>query len=245
MSDGGPKSKKEREKTKPVEQQEHATEGHEVQERSRRLKDYLRGQELETGRTERCAGSRAEATDAKIRQFRDRSRGIERHPTIRMPEHVDPMLRGRLGEARLDSGLPQIDSGYLLAKHPDTGEITATGLSKLPQGGFELTGNFVHRSGNHVEMRPRYPETDSAIESAWRRRENKPLVDIWGGALKMDPRQREREKKTNKLLNNWYETYLASGMTLSKAHEKVADDALNILKVTLAPLAGMSVSFHL
>ncbi len=247
MNDRGPKTlqEQEKEKTKPQERRERAAEAREARETSKGVKDYLKSQEREAGRMDDAGAERPVATDAQVRQFKDRSRKIERHRTDNLPETMDPTLRARLREERLDDGRPRVDSGYVLTKHPDTGEITASGLSKLPQGSFELNGNFGHRSGNRVEMRPRYPETDTAIENAWRRRENKPLVDHYGRAVEMDPRQREREKKMNKLLKRWYETYLSSGLTLSEAHRNVSRDALNVLKITLAPLVGMSLSFRI
>lgn len=133
--------------------------------------------------------------------------------------------------------------GRIFLPNRETGSVRWTELNSVKEGYSELNNNWVHRKGDKIQAQHRYLEDPKAIEDDWRRRTNAPIVDTFGRTVTMDKTQLRKEVEANKKLNGWMESYLKNGESLDSARQKTQKRALDELKVTLAPLAGLSPTF--
>lgn len=149
-------------------------------------------------------------------------------------------------KAKLELGLHPRDKafekdGRFYLPNVESGDVKWTESKNISQGYSKLNNNLVYRKSNEIQAQHRYLEDPKAINEEWRRRTNAPLVDLYGRKVEMDEQILQRTVKTNKMLNRWMESYLKKGDSLESARKKTQERALNALKITIAPLVGLSI----
>lgn len=136
-------------------------------------------------------------------------------------------------------------SGYLFL--PGKDGLRAVPIDKIPlrgwqeHNGFYVTSRRTAADSLDVQVEQKRPLLAKDIEADWIKRNNLPIHDSFGKKTAMDPQLLSREKRNNTMLNGWFEKYLSRGDTVKEAHNKVAKDAQDTLKITIVPMIGISL----
>ncbi len=131
--------------------------------------------------------------------------------------------------------------GKLFLPNADEGGLRWINIKDVPQGYSKLNNHNIYRKGNEIEAEHRYLEKPRALENEWRRRGNKPMIDAFGNPTKMDQRELQRRVEINKMLNQWKESYLRQGDSLSEARRKTEERSVYTFKRTITPIVGIGI----
>jgi hypothetical protein len=131
--------------------------------------------------------------------------------------------------------------GKLFLPNADEGDLRWINIKDVPEGYSKLNNHNIYRKGNEIEAEHRYLEKPRALENEWRRKGNKPIVDSAGNPAKMDQRELQRKVEMNKMLNQWKESYLRQGDSLSEARRKTEERSVYTFKRTISPIVGIGI----